>query len=276
MHTPCEYKRDGPFYQQVINPLTMLLSIFTRRIPAHVHHAIPTHYIQAQTYILLKYFARMTSTDTDPSSWQPKAVVFDLLTALLDSWTLWDQSTPSKTHEQGMLWRQRYLELTFGMGEYVPYESLVTKAAQDVGLPSTAPEALLANWAQLQPWPEVPDVLKRLKGKGYKLGVVTNCSVRLGRIAAHQAGQGVFDAVVTGEESGYYKPVTEAYHAVLSPLGVEAKDVLFVAGSAGDVAGATRAGMKVVWHNKIGLPARGDVRPMREATTLNEALVGLL
>ncbi|CEJ91038.1 hypothetical protein VHEMI06778 [[Torrubiella] hemipterigena] len=222
----------------------------------------------------------MNSTDpantTDQSPRQPKAVVFDLLTALLDSWTLWDQSTPSGTHDEGMLWRQRYLEVTFGTNKYVPYESLVAKAAQDVGLPSSAPEALLANWRQLKPWPEVPGVLERLKAKGYKLGVVTNCSVRLGRIAAHQAGQGIFDAVVTGEESGYYKPTAEAYRAILEPLGVEAKDVLFVAGSAGDVAGATRAGMKVVWHNKIGLPARDDVQPMREATTLDEALVDFL
>jgi FMN phosphatase YigB (HAD superfamily) len=59
-------------------------------------------------------------------------------------------------------------------------------------------------------------------------------------------------------------------------LGVEAKDVLFVAGSAGDVEGATNAGMKVVWHNKIGLTKRGNATPLREGRTLDDALKGFL
>jgi len=42
------------------------------------------------------------------------AVVFDLLTALLDSWTLWNSVAGSA--EDGMRWRRRYLEITYGCG----------------------------------------------------------------------------------------------------------------------------------------------------------------
>lgn len=211
---------------------------------------------------------------TPSSSWRPKAIIFDLLTALLDSWALWDASTTSTSAVEAQVWRKRYLELTFGTGAYIPYEQLVHKAAQDVGLPDSAPRTLLENWGKLQPWPEVAQVMEQLRLQDYRLGVVTNCSQRLGTIAAGIVGN--FDAVITAEESGFYKPARQAYQAILTAMGVQAQDVLFVAGSAGDVEGATNAGMKVVWHNKVGLPRKGQSVPLREATSLDDALLGFM
>ena len=51
------------------------------------------------------------------------AVVFDLLTALINSWTLWNAAAGSEA--DGLRWRRKYLELTYGQGAYRPYESLV-------------------------------------------------------------------------------------------------------------------------------------------------------
>ncbi|ATY59749.1 2-deoxyglucose-6-phosphate phosphatase, putative [Cordyceps militaris CM01] len=222
----------------------------------------------------------MTSTSGNASDadWRPKVVIFDLLTALLDSWTLWDASTPSGTEEEGRRWRARYLEITFRQGAYTPYASLIKQAATEAGVASSAPEALLGNWSSLQAWPETFHVLQQLKMRGYKLGVVTNCSKTLGNMAAVRAAtsesgeQLAFDAVMTAEESGFYKPVKQAYDAILDAMGVSASEALFVAGSAGDVQGATDAGMKVVWHNHVGLAARGSAVPLRESKSLNEAL----
>jgi hypothetical protein len=42
------------------------------------------------------------------------AVVFDLLTALIDSWTLWNAVAGSEA--DGLKWRRRYLEITYGCG----------------------------------------------------------------------------------------------------------------------------------------------------------------
>ncbi|KAI1357395.1 putative 2-deoxyglucose-6-phosphate phosphatase [Xylaria arbuscula] len=217
----------------------------------------------------------------DPD-WRPKAIVFDLLTALMNSWDLWDDCTPSKTADEGRRWRERYLQITFGTGAYVPYENLVKQAAQEVGLPPSAPEALLRQWGDLPAWPEARIVLRTLRKKGYKLGVITNCSKSLGHLAARGVeksasdsggGEGFrFDAVITAEESGYYKPVKEAYEAILPVIGLEVEDVLFVAGSAGDVQGATDAGLKVVWHNKIGMAKKGEAVPLKEAQSLHEVL----
>jgi 2-haloacid dehalogenase len=216
---------------------------------------------------------------TESAAWRPRAIIFDLLTAILDSWSLWDRSTPSKTQDEGLRWRKRYLEITFGAGAYVPYESLVRQSANDIGLPSSAAEALIRDWDQLEPWPEARNVLQRLRDQGFRLATVTNCSKSLGHAAAKnvwEREERSWDVTVTAEESGFYKPVEEAYQAALDALDLDADEVLFVAGSAGDVQGATRAGMRVVWHNKIGLAAAGDAVPLREGRTLDEALQDFL
>ncbi len=203
----------------------------------------------------------------------PKAVVFDLLTALLDSWSAWDAAAGSET--AGRRWRARYLELTYGCGAYRPYEDLVAEAAYDAGLPISAPAALRAAWDGLAPWPEVPTVLAGLRARGLRLGIITNCSIELGRRAASRCGV-PFDAVVTSEEAGFYKPRPEAYLAVLAALDLPAAETLFVAGSSADVPGAAGVGMPVVWHNRVGLAARPGAMPLREARTLDAALQGLV
>jgi 2-haloalkanoic acid dehalogenase type II len=177
------------------------------------------------------------------------AVVFDLLTALIDSWTLWNAVAGSA--EDGLRWRGRYLELTYQAGAYVPYEELVARAASETGLDPARAHALTRRWDELPPWPETHAVVARLAQR-VPLGIVTNCSRVLGARAALRAG-GPFAAMVTAEEVGYYKPRPETYAAVLAALNVEARRVLFVAGSAADVPGARKAGMTVYWHNRIGL-----------------------
>ena len=184
-----------------------------------------------------------------------RAVVFDLLTALLDSWTLWHAVAGSQ--EAGMRWRRRYLEITYGCGSYRPYETLVREAAADVGLPKGLGSELERRWLELRPWPEAAAVLKAIP---VPLAVATNCSIRLGQQAADRVGV-PFEVVETAESVGFYKPRPEVYRAVLHKLGTAAERTLFVAGSASDVPGAKSVGMPVYWHNRVGLPPRDDARP---------------
>ena len=183
------------------------------------------------------------------------AVVFDLLTALLDSWTLWNDVAGSA--EDGMKWRRRYLEITYGCGAYRPYETLVREAARDTGFPESLGAELERRWGELKPWPEAPAVLRKLS---VPLAVATNCSVRKGEQAAALVGV-PFMLVETAESVGFYKPRPEVYRAVLQKLGTRPERTLFVAGSASDVPGAKAVGMPVYWHNRIGLPPRDDARP---------------
>ena len=196
------------------------------------------------------------------------AVVFDLLTALIDSWTLWNDVAGSD--DAGMRWRQEYLKLTYGAGAYRPYETIVAEAATAAGIAADKPAQLAARWAELAPWPETAGVLTAL-AKRAKLAVVTNCSIALGRAAA-QAVSSEFDVVITAEEAGFYKPRREPYARTLEALGTVPERTLFVAGSAADVPGASALGMPVYWHNRIGLPAIGDVAPAYMERSLDRLL----
>ncbi len=180
---------------------------------------------------------------------RPKVILFDLLSALLDSWSLWDDIAGGEG--PGRRWRMEYLARTYAMGAYVPYLDLVAESAEAVGLSGARAAELDARWDELVPWPGAGSVLQGL-ARNRRLGVVTNCSEVLGRRAAALLGA-PFRAVVTAESAGFYKPDVRIYMAGVDALHTRPEEVLFVAGSPFDVVGAHAAGLPVVWHNPAKL-----------------------
>ena len=185
------------------------------------------------------------------------AIGFDLLTALLDTWSLWSDVAGGRP--LGMRWHAAAQELLRGK-RYRPFDDVVRDAASQVGVPRAGADALLRRWGEFEPWPDVPPVLAKLDGT--KRFIVTNCSRKLGRLAAFRAGS--FDLVVTAEEAGAYKPDPLPYRMALDRLALDPAEVLFVAGSAHDVGGAARVGMDVYWANRGGAPAPSDGQALRE------------
>lgn len=199
------------------------------------------------------------------------AVLFDLLTALLDSWTLWNAVAGSE--EAGRRWRAAYLKLTYGCGAYRSYETLVREAAEETGLSAREAQAradqLRDRWDELRPWDDAREFLAPLAGR-VPLGVVTNCSDAMGRRAARRVGV-PFDVVVTSERAGYYKPDPHPYRLALEELKMPPERVLFVAGSGFDLIGTAAVGMPTLWHNRAGLvkPPQAPA-PFAERRTLRE------
>jgi 2-haloacid dehalogenase len=195
----------------------------------------------------------------------PQAVLFDLLSALLDSWSLWNSVAGSA--EQGRAWRAEYLRLTYGCGAYVPYEQLVDAAALATGLTRAATRALEERWLELSVWSGAQEALDALQGRTL-LGVVTNCSRRLGALAAARL-KTRWDCVVTAEEAGFYKPHPRPYRLALERLGVSAERAAFVAGSSFDMVGTAGVGLRTYWHNRVGLVRPAEVpAPEIEARSL--------
>jgi len=194
-----------------------------------------------------------------------RAVAFDLLSALLNSWSLWNRV--ARSDQIGLRWRQRYLELTYAAGAYSPYEGIIKDAAADVGVPVTQAEELMQRWGEIEAWPETRRVLRPL-GETVPLAEVKDSSIALAGVALACTGMSV-PTVVTAEEAGFYKPDPRPYRMVLNRLGLQADQVLFVAGSASDVPGASAVGMPVFWHNRMHLASLDSaVRPRYEAETL--------
>jgi len=194
------------------------------------------------------------------------AVLFDLLTALLDSWALWNNVAGSP--KGGREWRGAYLRRTYETGAYRPYEVLVAEAAVEVGLSPRLAAQLAARYSELEPWPEVREVLGALRREGVALAIVTNCSETLAAKAVACAGV-EFDAVVTAERAGYYKPDPRPYRMALDELGALAGRCLFVAGSAYDLFGASRVGLPTYWHDRVVMrPPPHAPRPMAHQRSL--------
>ncbi len=179
----------------------------------------------------------------------PSAILFDLLTGLLDSWTLWNQVAGSS--ELGLAWRKAYLKITYTLGQYVPYDEVVARAAQEVGLSRDDANALIARWDDLQPWPEARHIVTVLQHTK-RVGVVTNCSEALSQRAVGCLGVDL-SVLVSAERAGFYKPDERSYRMALDELGLDAEQVLYVAGSPYDVEAPARLGMRVVWHDRAGL-----------------------
>jgi 2-haloalkanoic acid dehalogenase type II len=195
-----------------------------------------------------------------------RAACFDLLSALLDSWTLWDGVAASLGRaDLGRAWRGRYLEITSTVGGYRPYLSLVAEAATAVGLPEDAAARLERAWDGLLPWPDVRPALGVLD---VPTAVVTNCSLSLGRRAAACVGA-PFDVVVTAEEAGAYKPDPAPYRLACERLGHAPREMAFVAGSPFDARGALAFGFQVTWVNRLGAPVPAELAAVQIVPTLD-------
>src|SRR5437762_4968103 len=147
-----------------------------------------------------------------------EVVLFDLFTALLDSQPLWSEIAGNE--EAGARWREESSRLAYSAGPYRPFVETVADAAQLAGVPpARAVDLLRGMGEQLRPWPEAPDVLRSLR-QGVRIGVVTNCSEKLGPRAAARVGV-EFDTVVTAEAAGAFKPRPEPYRLALEGLSVQ-------------------------------------------------------
>jgi len=134
-------------------------------------------------------------------------------------------------------------------------------------VPYARPEELIQRWGELEPWPETPQVVHALLEK-VPVAVATNASIALANIAVTCLGIAM-PTVVTAEEAGYYKPQPQPYRLALERLQCPAESVLFVAGSAADVPGASAVGMPVFWHNRRRLsPVDARVQPLYVADSL--------
>ena len=177
------------------------------------------------------------------------AVLFDLLSALLDSWTLWDDIAGDSS--LGREWRMHYLDATYRTESYQPYLELVAQSANAVGLAQAQADILSKRWGELTPWPEATAIIAEIASKT-KVGVVTNCSEQMGLEAVSQLGI-EFDVVLSAERAGYYKPDPRIYEKAVEEIGEAPERILYVAGSPYDVPGAAAIGMPVYWHNRIDL-----------------------
>ncbi len=160
-----------------------------------------------------------------------------------------------------LMWRTKQLEYTWLrslMDRYVDFWQ-ITQDALDFALDTyrvadaELKDDLMQAYLELSCYPEVPSVLNGLKDRGFRCAVLSNGSPRMLGSAVENSGlQDVFDAVISIDAIGIYKPDPSVYQMAVDQLGVTPSEIAFQSSNAWDAAGAGAFGFKVAWINRFG------------------------
>jgi 2-haloacid dehalogenase len=125
-------------------------------------------------------------------------------------------------------------------------DALLTAFGEDPDEP-TRVELVLA-WHRLDPWPDSVAGLTRLRER-YVLAPLSNGNVALLVDMARRAGL-PWDAVLSAELFGHYKPDAEVYDGAVRLLGRSPEQVMMVAAHIGDLAAARRRGLRTAYVHR--------------------------
>lgn len=218
-----------------------------------------------------------------------EACVFDAYGTVFDFATAASRCADElgdRTDRLTTLWRDKQLQYTWlraVQGRHADFWQVTGDAldfsldALELGRPALR-KRLLDLYLTLDTFPEVPVVLRRLKKAGMRTAILSNGSPRMLEAAVKSAGlAGSFDAILSVEAVGVYKPHPKVYQLAVDQLGVSARGIAFQSSNGWDAYAASAFGMQVVWCNRYRQPAeRLPGGPDREITSLAQlpALVG--
>jgi 2-haloacid dehalogenase len=207
-----------------------------------------------------------------------EALVFDAYGTLYDVHSVMrrcETCFPGKGAALSQLWRAKQLEYTWQrslMQRYAPF-SVVTRealayscAALGLSLGENEP-ALMDEYLHLAPFPEVRAALARLPGKK---AILSNGSPDLLEPLVRNSRLH-FDAVLSVDELGIYKPAPHVYELAVQRLRIPKERIGFVSSNCWDALGAKSYGFTVYWINrnrapvdKLGFAPDAEVQSLAE------------
>ena len=111
----------------------------------------------------------------------------------------------------------------------------------------------VAPMRSLPPHPDVIPALMGLRDAEYRLVTLTNSSkAALADQMKHAGLTGFFEALLSVEDVGKYKPHAEVYRWAAGRVGADVSDCLLVAAHGWDAAGAKWAGMRTAFVARPG------------------------
>lgn len=219
-----------------------------------------------------------------------RGCVFDALGTLFDVHSAAERSRgrlSGHAEQLSALWRRRQLEYTWLrslMGRYAGFDQVtgdaLDYAMEAVGVADSELRAeLLSAYLELDCHGDVQDTLARMRRAGLQTAILSNGSpAMLQALVKHGGIAHLFDAIISVEEVGVYKPDPRVYALASVRFGLAPRQLSFYSANAWDAAGAAAAGLRAVWVNRLGEPPErlGD-RPEVTVSTLSEvpALLGL-
>ena len=110
---------------------------------------------------------------------------------------------------------------------------------------------LLDLYKTLNTFPEVKDVLNKLKKKNYKLAILSNGTPSLlNELVKGNNIENIFDNIFSIEDVGIYKPDYRVYDIPIKKYQIKKDEVVFLSANTWDVSGGGNYGYNAIWVNR--------------------------
>ena len=216
-----------------------------------------------------------------------KAIVFDAYGTLFDVNSAAEKckgKIGDKWEGFANFWRTTQLEYTWLrslMKRHKDFwqvtEDSLDKSMKAFKIDSSMKNELLNLYKVLSPYPEVKEVLKKLKVKEYKLAILSNGTpALLSELVKSSNLENIFDDLFSVEEVRIYKPDSKVYDMPIKKYQIKPDEVAFLSANTWDVSGGGNYGYNAIWVNRNNnIFDNLDYEPKNEIKNLKQ-LIGVI
>ena len=190
-----------------------------------------------------------------------KAIIFDAYGTLFDVNSAAEKCKDKigdKWEGFANYWRTTQLEYTWLrslMNRHKDFwqvtEDSLDKSMKAFNIDPSMKDELLNLYKVLSPFKEVPEVLKSLKEKKFKLAILSNGTpALLNELIKNNNLDNIFDDLFSIEQVGIYKPDSKVYDMPIQKYRVEKNEIAFLSANTWDVSGGGNYGYNAVWVNR--------------------------
>ena len=213
-----------------------------------------------------------------------KAIIFDAYGTLFDVNSAAEKCKDKigdKWEKFSNYWRTTQLEYTWLrslMGRHKDFwkitEDSLEKSMENFKINHSMKDELLDLYKSLSTFEEVPETLKILKEKNYKLAILSNGTPHLlnGLVKSNKL-ENLFDDLFSIEEVGIYKPDSRVYGMPIKKYNIKVNEVAFLSANTWDVSGGGNYGYNAIWVNRNeNIFDKLDFKPKHMIKNLKELL----
>ena len=213
-----------------------------------------------------------------------KAIIFDAYGTLFDVNSAAEKCKDKigdKWEPFANFWRTTQLEYTWLrslMGRHKDFwqvtEDSLDKSMKAFNIDTSMKNELLNLYKILSTYKEVPETLKALKEKKFKLAILSNGTPSLlNELVKSNNLKNLFDDIFSIEEVGVYKPNSKVYDIPIKKYKIEKNEVAFLSANTWDVSGGGNYGYQSIWVNRNdNIFDNLDFKPKLEIKNLSRLL----
>ena len=215
-----------------------------------------------------------------------KAIIFDAYGTLFDVNSAAEKCKDKigdKWEPFANFWRTTQLEYTWLrslMKRHKDFwqitEDSLDKSMMAFNIDPKMKDELLNLYKVLSPFQEVPETLKILKEKNFKLAILSNGTPSLlNQLVKSNNLDNLFDDLFSIEEVKIYKPDSKVYDLPIKKYEIKKNEVAFLSANTWDVSGAGNYGYNAIWVNRnnnifdyLDYKPNNQIKSLTELTSL--------